>query len=206
MAAKAEKAGEAEKPEKAGQAATADKARLFLAVTVPDEFSKRLSGLKKECPELSSRPLKSLHLTLRFLGDTDRGLAGPITEALRGAKDLPPPFEALAGPLRSMRPRPPAALAVTLLDSPELKRLKEGADRALSSVLGGALSPEGFLPYITIDRLKRPFSESLQRILAEGKLHRPGLGFEVLGFTLFESRLLPSGAVHTPLAQFSLPE
>ena len=65
--------------------------RLFIALSLPDEVRERLSSLGGGVPGARWVAPENLHLTLRFLGEVDNGLARDIDDALHQVDA--PPFE-----------------------------------------------------------------------------------------------------------------
>ena len=56
--------------------------RLFVALTLPEEIREALAALENGLPGVRWVPEENLHLTLRFIGEVDGGLAHDIDEGL----------------------------------------------------------------------------------------------------------------------------
>ena len=158
--------------------------RLFTGVEIPDDVRDELNLMRGGLPGATWIDRESYHITLRFIGDVEEGLArelhmllgqiahGPLTLRLKGigvfGGNKPHTLHALASP------------------SDELSRLQAAQER-LCRVAG--LAPEGrkFIPHVTMARLAQTPAQSLLPYLAAHNLYasRP---FEVRRFVLFSSR------------------
>jgi 2'-5' RNA ligase len=195
--------------ERDGRAKAPGPKRLFLAISLPPGLGLGLRGLRGRAPELANRPLKDLHITLRFLGGTDPSLIPDILGAAeRALGDGNGPRGAIPIELQGIgvfRERPPTPLFLKVGDpSGGLSALKAALDGELRGIPGLGPQPGGaFRPHVTLARLRRPFSEGLKGLLREGG-EGPSLGFEAQGFALFESILGGGPPRHTALARFPL--
>src|SRR5690349_10912521 len=61
--------------------------RLFISADLPDSARERLSEISYGLPGASWVPQEQLHLTLRFLGEVDHGLASGIQDVLDGVQN-----------------------------------------------------------------------------------------------------------------------
>ena len=185
--------------------------RLFVALDFPAEMRKALARAGRDCsPVLPgvrwTRP-ETLHLTLKFLGDTGAERVPEVAGALRAA---------LAS--RSAGRFMLAGLGVF----PNVRRpsvvwagISVGADwvAGLAAAVDGALVPLGFppetrpfQPHVTLGRLRPParwsaeaakrlFAESAERVFGE---------VAVDAVVLYASTLARDGASHEPLARLPL--
>ena len=155
----------------------------------------------------------NIHLTLKFLGDTDPdripGIQNKLTETLA-------PFEPFQLSLDSAGVFPnvknPRVLWIGLKDSNEtLRTLQTAIENSLES-LGFPIEQRPFSPHLTLARIKSPkgikspkekqeFKDELDAVNQEGIDPHP---FEVGEIHLYESQLTPKGSIYTVLANFKL--
>ena len=195
--------------------------RAFLAVPADPDWVKSarelVSGLRSELPSASWTRPESWHMTLLFLGEI------PRPEVERFATEIAPHAEAMTGgdlegsAAVIFPPRGAArVLAVGFADSPvalELGRLAAAASALALSVQspklvlrseallrrGASKTQKRFHPHITFARLRHPWPrQAVERYRAVVENWRPP-AFRTSSCVLFQSRLDPAGAVHTPL-------
>ncbi len=190
-------------PESTDRAAASLPARrLFLALDVPAPVTAALQELMRPAAGFAWTPPGRLHLTLRFLGDTPSPLLGPLREHLRTIQVAC--FILPVGGLGVFPPRgrPRVLWCGVGAGHPHLHQLRQRIDDAILA-LGLEADLRPFAPHFTLARLgpaaEAPVAHWLHR-------HR---GFEappfrVDRFALYESELLPSGAVHTLIEEYPL--
>lgn len=174
--------------------------RLFVAIRPPAAIRRLLLGAMGGISGARWQSEDQLHLTLRFIGEVDRHLAGDIHAALGAVRQ--PPFEiALNGIGHFERRARPDAVWAGVTPHEPLHALHKRVDSALARV-GVAPDQRAFLPHITLARLKRS-SGPVGGLLEEaGGLASPP--FPVDHFALFESDLTESGAVYSIVERYSL--
>jgi RNA 2',3'-cyclic 3'-phosphodiesterase len=163
--------------------------RLFTGLEIPENVAFDLSFMQGGIPGARWIDAKHFHLTLRFIGDIEMGLARDIMDALAGV-DVKPFRLALKG-VGVFGGKQPHSLYAGIEESAELRRLQALHER-LCQVLG--LPPEGrkYSPHVTLARLKNPPSQALQHWVQIHSLYR-SRPFEVSAFVLFNSRPLRGG-------------
>jgi 2'-5' RNA ligase len=121
--------------------------RLFAAISLPEEIVARLTPLQKGVAGASWRPAETLHLTLRFFGEIDEGLARELDAEL--AEIDAAPFEMRLKGAGSFGGRQPSALWAGVEAPADLARLAAAAERAARRA---GLPPErrGFVPHVTL--------------------------------------------------------
>ncbi len=175
--------------------------RLFIAIELPDEVKKLLSRMRSDVPGARWVPVEQLHLTLSFLGEVDDVTVKQLTGEL--AAIHAPGFDLrFSGtgcfPGRS-RPR---VLWVGLDPEPLLSNLASLVRKALLTC-GIPQEERPFSAHITLARLKFPASREVAAFLDQPQRQElPTVA--VREFILFQSRLTPQGAIHTPLKSFPL--
>ena len=150
---------------------------------------------------------EGLHVTLRFLGDVERGDVPGIAAAIRTAAREVAPFELALGDVGAF---PSLRRARTLLvgvdgDVEALTKLRDGIESELSKV-GFRRDRQRFNPHITIARIRDRVSNADRRAVVDAarSVDYARASFTVSGVTLFQSALTPEGAVYRSLGVFPL--
>lgn len=127
-------------------------ARLFVALVPPAAVQAELAALAAPLPGVRWTPAENLHLTLRFIGDTDPDRQAALAEAL--ARVRVAPFVLPVGGLGLFPSRGPAKVlwAGVGHGHPRLYQLRQQVDEALLSV-DPALDVHRFHPHFTLGRL-----------------------------------------------------
>jgi 2'-5' RNA ligase len=182
--------------------------RLFLAATFPEAatrpLNERVARLKSRLPHASWVRPESQHLTFAFLGEQNEALLetlGPLVAAslaavprfeatLRGCGFFPNPRRARVGWIGAEPRERFVAVA---------QAVRGAAQRAGVTLDGG-----DFKPHLTLMRIRDawpPASIALFESML-GDIASPAFALD--GVTLYQSRLEPSGAIHTPIRLFPL--
>ena len=177
------------------------RARMFLALDLPDEAREALAGWRDALLASRSdvRPVRceALHVTLVFLGWQDESAAGRIAEAAFGSLPAgPPPRLAATG----VRPVPPRNARLFALDLDDEGGRATALQAAMSDALeaGGWYRPEKrpFWPHLTLARVKR----GERRVPPPPEEPAPPAdAFDAGVVTLYRSTLRPQGAIYEPL-------
>ncbi|MFV0436351.1 MAG: RNA 2',3'-cyclic phosphodiesterase [Desulfopila sp.] len=175
--------------------------RLFIAIDIPEDIRALICGMGGAIPGARAVPAEQLHLTLKFLGDTDPGFLGDIGEAL-GQIDCPP----LTFCLRRVGHFPPRGTPRVLwagIDPTiEVVRLRNMVEKSLAAI-GIARDRRKFAAHVTLARLANSPRKRVGQFLAgNGLFSTPP--FTVDAFHLYSSSLSAKGAKHTMLASFAL--
>ncbi|WP_366553386.1 RNA 2',3'-cyclic phosphodiesterase [Aquibaculum sediminis] len=175
--------------------------RLFIALGLPEDVRERLQFLAGGLPGARWVPPENLHLTLRFLGDVDNGLARDIDDALHGM-DFPRFELTLSGIGVFTEGKRINTLWVGVENNPKLERLQAKVDQA--SVRAG-VKPDRrkFKPHVTLARGRIEHGPKLERFLMEHSLFRLH-PFTVDAFTLFSSHLQSGGPLYVPEVTYPL--
>lgn len=167
--------------------------RLFVALEVPDEVRDALADLEEPLPGARWVPYDNFHITLRFIGEVDGGVAHDIDAALaeidgRGFS-LSLSGLGLFGDGKKVR-----SLYAAVEANEALARLQGKVENALQRI---GLVPEGrkFKPHITLARFKQPPGPKLDDYLIRRALFRAG-PFPVQDFVLFRSFLSGEGSIY----------
>lgn len=184
--------------------------RLFLAGVVPDAVKQmlhaQLEPVRAATPQARWLPADGLHLTLVFLGSVPDAVVLPLQAAFGGVCGRHRAVRLVLGGVETFGPtRAPRVLATTLTgDVGELHALVTDARRAAEPLV--RLEAERpFRPHLTVARAR-----SVHGDLLLGRC-RSALGgglegeFVLREIALMKSETLPGGAVHTPVAHWTLP-
>ena len=193
--------------------------RTFLAVELGDELRSRImlvqQDLRQRLGRESSPAIRitwvqpsSIHLKMRFLGDTDELLIEPMREAVERAMTdhgaIPMPIERLG---LFPRPQQPRVLWVGPSEQWEqgddakrlaaLHRVVEDCCRSF----GFAAEGRSLSPHLTLARVKEGEHHVGQALAKSGVMDRPiSLGVLVVeSIVLMKSELRPTGSLYTKL-------
>lgn len=170
--------------------------RIFVAVPLPDELKERLWKLGKEIEQDGIRPVKpeNIHITLKFLGDTDEKKLGDIEKSLRGIS-----FSRFTCNAKGIGVFPSESYIRVVWAGAESDNAMESLAEKVAGALRGYGKKEHFSSHITIARVKR-------RLELGGFLEKYRDGdfgsFEVSRFELMQSELGKTGPAYSVLASF----
>ena len=179
--------------------------RLFAAIELTQEIREALAAFLTELrgivPQVKWVRAENLHLTLKFLGETETGKLGPIRNTLAAIRTEAPvtlDFHGLGFFPNERRPR---VFWIGMEASSNLKSLAAQMDHALHR-LGFPLDDRPFTPHLTLAR----FSQSgvPPKVVALTRENESRIfGSMTTGkFHLIESKLKPGGAEYTTLQSF----
>src|SRR4051794_14103514 len=161
------------------------------------EIAVLLDRLRPNLPKLRALAPETIHLTLRFLGETTAEQVAVMTPHLAAAAAACPAQDVRIHGLGTFPERgAPKVLWLGLDLAESLLALQRACEEAAVGA-GFAAEPRPFRAHLTLgrwrDRVRGP------------DLPAADLGHaRVESLVLFESELRPQGAVHTPLARFRL--
>jgi 2'-5' RNA ligase len=175
--------------------------RLFVGIGLDRELTERLEALAAGLPGARWIDPENFHVTLRFIGEVEEGLAREIDEIL--ASLAMPGFALTLEGLGTFGKRQPHTLWAGVARDPALVRLHTKIEAAL--VHQGGLEPEArkFQPHVTLARLTDTPVPRLQSFIAGNSPFRAGPQ-RVAHFTLYRSLLGRDGARYEPLADYPL--
>jgi len=182
--------------------------RLFVAVELPELITGALrelmQSMRRDLPGLRWVRPEGIHLTLKFLGETDGGRLAVIAAALGGAGRDVAPFRLRAGGAIPFPDRGTPRLIWTEIegDLESARRLAAAIDRAMASL---GFPPEGreFKAHLTLGRVRGRSRGDWRAALQKTGEQARG-EFEVREYVLFQSLLSPGGSIYTPLQRFPL--
>jgi RNA 2',3'-cyclic 3'-phosphodiesterase len=178
--------------------------RLFIGLTLPAVHRDLLAGTREKFPGFSWTPHEQLHLTMRYIGEVDTNIVAALGEKLAtvSVESFLLPVEGVG--VFPQRGAPRVLWAGVGRGHPRLFQLRQRLDDALLT-LPLEVDMRTFHPHVTLARLA-PTADP-KDIATWLKTHAAfgAPPWRVEGFTLFESDLRPSGAVHTPLQTVAFP-
>lgn len=184
--------------------------RIFIAVDISDEARRRaaehIDKMRAEAKDVRvgwERPEK-LHVTLKFLGNTDEAMIENISNAVAAIAGRFSPFElVVAGTGVFPRARQPRVLFLGIENSDgSLAEIASQLDSRLSR-LGFEKEKRSFSPHLTIARVREP---QKGRGLADAHLQsRFGPErFIVNELVVYQSQLKPTGSVYSVVSRHEL--
>lgn len=192
--------------------------RAFLAVEVSEDVRTRIVQLQEELRQrlfrgvskgvrISWIPPSSIHLTVKFLGDIDEQIIGPLRNAVTARlRTLPTvwiPIETLGAFPNLQQPRVlwvgPSGQWDRGEEATQLVALHQAVESGCESV-GLAPDARPLSPHLTVARIKAGEREVGQALARSGIMDRPlSLGLSAGSVVLMQSELRPTGSVYTKL-------
>jgi 2'-5' RNA ligase len=175
--------------------------RLLAAVPVPEELGLALARRQAGVAAASWRPLKALHVTLRFYGEVREDLARDLdAELCRGGGE---PFDLILQGVGAFGEGEEIhAIWAGVAESPPLRRLAQRCERAARRA---GLKPErrAYRPHVTLAYTRRPDPiEAARWIQAHNLLKSPP--FRVERFGLYSSWRTGEGSAYRQEADYPL--
>jgi len=184
--------------------------RIFVGLDIPDEVRSRIEKYMQSVRELAPDArwvrIESLHVTLKFIGESAEGRVRAVEEALSQIKASAFQIEFKdAGFFPS--PRSARVFWIGIHASEALPQLASAIDEKLEK-LGIAKEGKSYKPHLTLARAperggsSRCFHVLQQRPVPDGSL--PFGTMTAREFFLYKSELLRGGARYTKLRNFRL--
>ncbi len=180
--------------------------RLFVAVNLPAEIRERLAAeqdrLRRAQADVSWVRAENIHVTLKFLGETEEKRLDRIRPALLEVARGSAPFRIQVSGLGSFGGRVPRVVWIGVQEGVEpLSRLAKDVEAAMAR-LGFPKEKRGFSAHITLGRVRSARNaEPLLTALAQAETGPVG-SVEVNQFELMQSELRPTGSVYTVLDRY----
>ena len=187
--------------------------RLFLGIGMPSQTKMLFSDIKRAfsnsgMPHL--KPIKSehVHITLKYLGNTNSQLIEKVITATKKVGIISTPFNLEIGQAKAFpNSRKPRIIYADIKgDLKKLKTLQYRLDQALLD-LGYPLDEREYNPHLTLARLKTKKSSSfdLGELLNSLSDHlKNKINIEISEIFLFESTLHPQGSIYNSIASIRL--
>jgi len=193
--------------------------RAFLAVELSEELRATLATLQQELKQSIEPELKrgtriswvqpaSLHLTIKFLGETDEQMIDPlraaVEEAIGSLMAVNVPLERLGGFPRPQSPRVlwigPSENWEKGIDAKRITEIYARIEQACED-LRFLRETKPFSPHLTVARIKTGERHVGVSLAQSGVLDRPILlgSLAVESVALMKSELKPTGSIYTKL-------
>lgn len=174
--------------------------RLFVAIAPPAEIVDALVDIQTGLRGARWIPDENFHLTLAFIGETDRHGLDDAASALAGV--AAPAFDVKLSGCGYFGDRKPRALWAGAAMTPALSHLQAKVETALRRA-GFLEEKRKFTPHVTLAYLNGAAKDEAERFCAEHGLFSAG-PFPVDEFHLFESHLGSEAAHYEVVASYSL--
>lgn len=175
--------------------------RLFAALPLPEHVRTRLQMLQSGIQGARWVKPENFHLTLRFIGGVEHGLADDIDTALAGVTI--PQFSLSLSNVGFFGKTEKARILWAGVDNqPMLTRLQAKVEQSLQRV---GLPPEThrFTPHVTLARLKNARPAHVTSFVEDNAAFKTSV-FPIDRFVLYSSFLSQSGAIYTPEVEYRL--
>ncbi|MBI5631931.1 MAG: RNA 2',3'-cyclic phosphodiesterase [Nitrospirae bacterium] len=182
--------------------------RSFIAIKLPEGIKRSITDLITRLKTLGTDvtwvSAEKIHLTLKFLGNTDDSLLPKIKESMsKKLSHYNAFYIKIVGVGCFPSERRPRVLWVGIENSDALKDMQKDIDSGVSE-FGFALEDRPFSPHLTIGRVRsqRGIAELLRRF-AEFRTTDFGI-VEATSIYIMKSELKPAGAEHTSIAEIPI--
>ena len=175
--------------------------RLFVALPVPEDVTLGLNGMCSGLPGAKWVSPENYHLTLRFVGEVERGLADDLDAAL--SQISAPAFDVTLTELGyfSRKDKVTSLIARASKGDP-LVHLQRKIESAAVRVGLGA-EERKFKPHVTLARMKAGDPLETERFCVKTNF-TTARDFRADRFILYSSFLSSSGAIYTPEVEYPL--
>ncbi len=189
--------------------------RLFTAISLPDQVRSELAAIQPHHPDINLTPESQLHLTLRYIGETDKAKTRRIINVLSYVTFRP--FDITIRGTGSFRgDGPPAIFWAGVPYHSVLSELYESIQEELHRA-GVPYENRTFHPHVTLGRVRKrrkgetssPVTPSLERVQEDffnGEPSQYSTTFHVDRFRLYQSRFHSGGAIHHCLREYMASE
>jgi 2'-5' RNA ligase len=173
--------------------------RLFISIDMPEQVQDQISDLYTAIQGARWVPQDQLHITMRFIGETDTATETSIIASLEHIRFEPFHIAVRSTGFFPLR-KDPQVLWIGIEKSQELEKLQCSIERSLTS-LGIKADSRTFHPHVTVARLDRPHKERVVQFITDNHLFKTE-PFEIDAFHLYRSYLGKNGAQHVKEASF----
>jgi 2'-5' RNA ligase len=189
----------------------AESLRLFVAIELPGEVREALGRLQHELQRRGLEKLRwvrpeSIHLTLKFLGETPAEKVPAIQEALRDAVKGTGAHELALGKLGTFGGNRPRVVWLDLTGDLDAVRDLQGRIEMEFNPLGFEREARGWSPHLTLARVRQESVREVAGVIgpATSAVSAPSGAIPVHEVSLMLSTLRSNGAVYERIAVFPL--
>ncbi len=180
--------------------------RLFIAAEIPEKFINNIIEIRHNVygsdPTIRWEKKEKLHITIKFLGDTEADLIGTIEDKLN---NILAEFTPINSEIKKFgmfkRKGIPAILMLELFTDKKLFVLHDKIDEELS-VLGFDKEKRKFKPHVTLLRIKG--NENLEKLHSFLDYDFGKNNFIINKISLMESELKSTGSTYKTIKSFEL--
>jgi RNA 2',3'-cyclic 3'-phosphodiesterase len=180
--------------------------RLFIAIAIPEDVRETLAQCIRElrgvAPDAKWVRAENLHVTLKFLGETDPAKLPAIQRQLASINHMEPVSCNFHGLGFFPNQRYPRVFWVGMETSVRMILLAENIDEEMNEI-GFPLDKRAFTPHLTLARLDPPGMPPQLAAAAKQNEERRFGSLTANEFHLVESKLKPTGAEYTTIQTFS---
>jgi len=180
--------------------------RTFIALELPEQELKKIIEIRNnyinDYDKIKWEPINKLHLTLKFLGDTDEKIIPEINSELEKILKKYEVFELAFDKFGLFtKDKKPRILWVGLKDNIKLNSLAQEIDNVISQ-FGFEKEKRKFTPHITLLRIKDKDENFYKDFYKLTQVEIPEINFKANKITFFKSTLLKTGSVYEPIKNF----
>jgi 2'-5' RNA ligase len=166
--------------------------RLFVALALPDPVAEGLAMIQAGVPGARWQSRDQLHLTLRFIGETDGRDAAAVDDALSLIEA--PRFSLTLKGVGEFGGKTPHALWAGVREKEPIAFLQRKIETALQRA-GLPAEQRKYIPHVTLARLRGTPAGRVMDYLADHALYASE-SFGVEGFILYSSVLTSDGSLY----------
>lgn len=182
--------------------------RLFVAVHLPQEIRERLAlvqeRLRRAQADVSWVKPANLHITLKFLGETEPKRLERIGPVLAEAARNVTPFSLAVAGVGAFGGRIPRVVWVGVREGTAPLEALAGAVESGLARLGFPKEKRGFTAHFTLGRVRSPRNAEALLAAIRDEPTEPLGTVLVERFVLMQSELDPGGSIYTALERFPL--
>ena len=179
--------------------------RLFVALSLPANVAQSIMLIQGGVPGARWQTREQLHLTLRFIGETDGRDAAMLDDVLAAIEV--PAFDLQLHGVGQFGNKQPHAIWAGVRKCEALEHLQRKVDTAIRRVgqppASGDRYAHKFTPHVTVARLRNPEGPKLIEWLTHNALFTSA-EFRVDAFKLYSSRLTSDGSVYAVEREYPL--
>lgn len=184
------------------------KIRIFIAVDIPvsQKVAEIINELKKTQIDAKLVEIENMHLTLKFLGDTDENLVDEIEKTIKESTKNAHPFEIILKNLGVFPNQNYIKIAWIGVENIEtLKKITETIDTKLKN-LGFEKEKRPFSAHLTIARIKSAKNKEKLLQLINKYQNAEFQKIKIDKIILKKSTLTPKGPIYTNLKEVTIGE